>query len=196
MCVCVSKKGDIFIDWSLWSVVGSIILSKLWFEHGLSSNQIRTNDVRNVVLLVVDSSSIHHYIFWVWPMLFPCLLNFGTPSIWKPGWIVVELIDNISILSMILLSIKLVLETFISIIFVSRSWSICLDEEDTSSNSHALDVSCRREFEKVCFASSGIIPSQLCMCEVFYGLLDWSSSSHMNSVAPRATNWFVQGEES
>ena len=27
-------------------------------------NQVRTNDVRNVVLLVVDPSSIHHYIFW------------------------------------------------------------------------------------------------------------------------------------
>ena len=62
--VYVLKKDDIFIDWSSWSVVGSIILSKLWFECGLSSNQVRTNDVRNVVLLVVDPSSIHHYIFW------------------------------------------------------------------------------------------------------------------------------------
>ena len=26
--------------------------------------KIRTNDFRNVVLLVVDPSSIHHYIFW------------------------------------------------------------------------------------------------------------------------------------
>ena len=34
-------------------------------EYGLSSNQTRTNDIRNVVLLVVDPSSIHHYIFWV-----------------------------------------------------------------------------------------------------------------------------------
>ena len=40
------------------------------FEYGLSSSsQIRTNDVHNVVLPVVDPSSIHHYIFWVWPML-------------------------------------------------------------------------------------------------------------------------------
>ena len=37
---------------------------QLWFEYGLSSNQISTNDVRNVVLLVVDPLSIHHYIFW------------------------------------------------------------------------------------------------------------------------------------
>ena len=33
----------------------------------------------------------------------------------------------------------------------------------TYSNSCALDASCRREFEKVCFASSGIIPSQSCI---------------------------------
>ena len=41
-----------------------IVLPKLLFENGLSSNQIRTDDIRNVVLLVVDSSSIHHYIVW------------------------------------------------------------------------------------------------------------------------------------
>ena len=58
------KKDDIFIDWSLWSVAGPIVLSILWFECGLSSNQISTNDARNVVLLVVDPSSIYHYIFW------------------------------------------------------------------------------------------------------------------------------------
>ena len=64
VCWCVFKKDDIFIGWSSWSIAGSIILSNLWFEYGLSSNQTRTNDIRNVVLHVVDSSSIHHYIFW------------------------------------------------------------------------------------------------------------------------------------
>ena len=64
MCVCVLKIDGIFIDWSLWSVVEPIVLSKPWFEYGLSSNQVKTNDIHNVVLLVVDSSSIHHYIFW------------------------------------------------------------------------------------------------------------------------------------
>ena len=112
------KKDDIFIDWSLWSVAGPIVLSILWFECGLSSNQISTNDARNVVLLVVDPSSIHHYIFWVWPMLSPCSLNYGIPFKRKPRWIVVEPIDNILISSMILLDIKLVLETFESIIFM------------------------------------------------------------------------------
>ena len=58
------KKDDIFINWSSWSIVGAIVLSNLWFEYGLSSNQIRANNVCNVVLLVVDPSSIHHYIFW------------------------------------------------------------------------------------------------------------------------------------
>ena len=62
--VCVLKKDDIFTNWSSWSVVGSIVLSKLWLEYGLSSSQIRTNDVCNVVLLVVDPSRIHHYILW------------------------------------------------------------------------------------------------------------------------------------
>lgn len=38
-------------------------------------------------------------------------------------------------------------------------------EEVTSSNSCAFGASCRREFEKDCFVSSGTIPSQLCMCE-------------------------------
>ena len=62
--VCVLKKDDIFIDWSTWSIVGAIVLPILWFECGPSSSQTRTNDIRNVVLLVVDPSSIHHYIFW------------------------------------------------------------------------------------------------------------------------------------
>ena len=61
------------------------------------------------------------------------------------------------------LNIQLVLETLISIIFMFRSWSICWMKEVTSSNSRAFDVSCRREFEKACFASSGIIPSQSCI---------------------------------
>ena len=111
------KKDDIFIDWSLWSVAGSIVLSILWFECGLSSNQISTNDARNVVLFVVDPSSIHHYIFGLTNAI-PCSLNYGIPFKRKPRWIVVEPIDNILISSMILLDIKLVLETFESIFFM------------------------------------------------------------------------------
>ena len=125
--MCVEERW--YLHWLiLVSIVGPIFLPHLWFEYGLSSNQIRTNDIRNVVLLVVVSSSIHHYIFWVWPMLSPCSHNCGTPLIWKPGWIVVESMSNIFILSIILLNIKLVLETYICIIFVFRSWSICSDE--------------------------------------------------------------------
>ena len=116
--MCVLKEDDISVDWSSWSVVGSIALSKLWLEYGLSSSQIRTNDVRNVVLLVVDPSSIHHYIFWVWSMLSPCSHDGGSPVIWKFWWVVVEPIDNILISSMMLLNIKLVLETFESIFFM------------------------------------------------------------------------------
>ena len=111
------KKDDIFIDWSLWSVDGSIVLSILWFECGLLSNQISTNDAHNVVLLVVDPSSIHHYIFGLTNAI-TCSLNYGIPFKRKPRWIVVEPIDNILISSMILLDIKLVLETFESIFFM------------------------------------------------------------------------------
>ena len=43
-------------------------------------------------------------------------------------------------------------------------------KEVTSSHSCAFDASCRRECERVSFASSGIIPNQSCMCKVFCGL--------------------------
>ena len=45
----------------------------------------------------------------------------------------------------------------------------------------------------ICFF--GIIPSQSCKCEVFYCLIDWSSSLHMYLLAHQATDWFVQGKE-
>ena len=86
-------------------------------ECGLSSNQISTNDSRNVVLLVVDPSSIHPYIFGLTNAI-TCSLNYGIPFKRKPRWIVVEPIDNILIPSMMLLNIKLVLETFESIFFM------------------------------------------------------------------------------
>ena len=173
------KKDDIFIDWSLWSVAGPIVLSILWFECGLSSNQVRTNDARNVVFLVVDPSSIHHYIFWVWPMLSPCSHDGGSPVIWKFRWVVVESIDNILISSMMLLNIKLVLETFESIFFMLAHEVLVWWKEWLPLIHVHFDVSCRREFEKVCFCSFGIIPSRSCTCEEFCGLLDWSSSFHM-----------------
>ena len=133
LCVCVLKKDDIFIDWSLWSVVGSIILNNLWFEHGLWSSQIRTNDIRNFVLLVVDSSSIHHYTLWVWPMLSPCSHDGGSPVVWKFRWVAVEPISSIVSPPWFMLNIKLVLETFVSIIFMSRLWNTCLVQEVTLS---------------------------------------------------------------
>ena len=61
-------------------------------------------------------------------MLSPCSHDGGSPVIWKFRWVAVEPIDNISSCPWFMLNIQLVLETSISIIFVSRSWSICLDE--------------------------------------------------------------------
>ena len=45
---------------SLWTY--HLIQPLIWLWAIL--NQVRTNDARNVVLFVVEPSSIHHYIFW------------------------------------------------------------------------------------------------------------------------------------
>ena len=96
------------------------LLSYQSFDLSVGYRQIKSVPTMLVMLsyFVVDPSSIHHYIFWVWPMLSPCSLNYGIPFKRKPRWIVVEPIDNILISSMILLNIKLVLETFESIFFM------------------------------------------------------------------------------
>ena len=147
------KKDNIFIDWPWWSVNGPIVLSNLWFEYGLSSNQIRTNDIHNVVLLVVDPSSIYHYIFWSdqyyhrvhmmvevqWYGNSDELLLSPSVAFCLPPWI--------------MLNINLVLKTCVSI-------SSCIVHEAyvwmrvvTSPNSCASDASCRHEFEEDCFVS-------------------------------------------
>ena len=196
MCVCVLKKDDISIDWSSWSVVGSIALSKLWLEYGLSSSQIRINNVRNVVLLLVDPSSIHHYIFWVWPILSPCSHDGGSPVIWKFRWVVVEPISSILSSPWLMSNIKLVLETCASISSCSVHEVSVWMKEVTSSVSRAIDASCRREFEKDCFCFLWNLPKLVThMCEVLYGLIGWPPPFYMCFLAHQATNWFVQGEE-
>ena len=123
MCV---EESWYFIDWPSWSVNGPIILSNLWLEYGLSSNQTRTNDIRNVVLLVVDPSSIHHYIFgltntitvftWWWKssdMEIPMSCCWAHQQHFVSPMIHVEHQPSV--------------ENFISNAFVFRSWSLCLD---------------------------------------------------------------------
>ena len=193
--MCALKKDDISIGWSSWSVVGPIILSNLWFDYGISSNQIRTNDVRNVVLLVVDSSSIHHYIFWsdqcyhrvhlivefhLYGSLDGLLMSPSTTSLSPPwfGW-----------------TSKLALETFESIFLVLAHEVYVLMEEVTSSSSRAYDASCRRELEKVCFASSGIIPSQSCIRAKYSLVWRLATFNLYESLAQQATDWFVQEKE-
>ena len=61
--MCVLKKVDISSTDPRDQLMDLSSYSNFLFEYGLSSNQIRTDDIRNVVLLVVGSSSIHHYIF-------------------------------------------------------------------------------------------------------------------------------------
>ena len=168
--MCVLKKDDISIDWSSWSVVGSIALSKLWLEYGLSSNQIRTNDIRNVVLLVVVSSSIHHYILWVRPMLSLVHIIMEVHLHWNFDKLLLSPSATFLSSPWLVLNIKLVLGTCVSIFFVLPHEGYVWMEEVTSSDSRAFGASCRREFEKVSFASYGIIPSQSCTCEESCGL--------------------------
>ena len=105
------------------------LLSCQNFDLSVGYSQIKSEPTMFVMLsyswFLLEHTPL--YIL-VWPMLSPCSPNYGIPFIWKPRWIVVEPIDNILISSMILLNIKLVLETFVSIIFVFRSWRICLDK--------------------------------------------------------------------
>ena len=144
---------------------------------------------------MVDSSSIHHYIFWsdqcyhrvhlivefhLYGSLDGLLLSPSTTSLSPPwfGW-----------------TSKLALETFESIFLVLAHEVYVLMEEVTSSSSRAYDASCRRELEKVCFASSGIIPSQSCI-RAKYSLV-WRLATFIlyESLAHQATDWFVQGKE-
>ena len=171
--MCVEER------WSSWSIVGSIVLSKIWLEYGLSSSHIKTNDVRNVVLLVVDPSSIHHYIFWVWPILSHCSHNGGSPVIWKFRWVAVEPISNILSPHDPCETLKLALETFVSIIFVPDheeyvGWKKWLPLVHV----HLKQVAAVN-LRKFVYASLGTIPSQSCMCEVCYGLTGSQPSFHM-----------------
>ena len=144
------KKDDIFIDWSSWSVVGSIVLSKLCFECGLSSNQTRTNDVRNVVLLMdfpraytITSFSLTNAITvftWRWKssdMEIPMSCCWAHQQHFVSPMIHVEHQPSAG--------------NFVSNAFVFHYEAYAWMEEVTSSNSCALGVSCRHEFEKGLF---------------------------------------------
>ena len=166
------KKDDIFIDWSSWPVVGPIVLPKLWFECGLSPHQNRTNDVRNVVLLALNPSSIHHYIsgsdqfyhlvhiiveFYLYGNLDKLLLSPLTTFSSSP-WFVS--------------SIQLVLETFKALPHVPFmrymfGWKKWLPRIHV----HLVQVVAVSS-RKIGFVSSGTIPSQLCMCECILWIVD------------------------
>ena len=175
------------ISWWTYCLINPLI------EYGLSSNQIRTNDIRNVVLLVVFPRT-YTIIFFGLTNAITWSHNYGIPSSWKPGWIVVESISNTATFSMTRVEHPASIGNFISIIFVFRSWSICWMKEVTYSNSCALDASCRREFEKVCFASSGIIPSQSCIRAKYSVVRRLATFVLYVFLAHQATDWFVLGE--
>ena len=178
VCVCVLKKDDIFIDWSLWSVAGPIVLSIPWLSVGY--RQIKSEPTMFVMLsyswLSLERTPLY---LLVWPMLSLCSHDGGSPVIWKSRWVTVVPISSILSPPWFMLNINLVLETFISIIFMFHLWRICWMKELTFFDSCAFGASCRREFEKDCFISSGTIPSQSCMCEVCYGLTGSQPSFHM-----------------
>ena len=68
-------------------------------------------------------------------------------------------------------------------------------KEVTSSYTRAFGESCRRGFEKVSFASSGIIPSQSCTHAKYSVVWRLATFIPYVSRAHQATDWFVQGEE-
>ena len=122
----------------------------LWLSMGY--HQIKSEPTIFVMLStlgwLLEHTPLH---LLVWPILSPCSHDGGSPVIWKFRWVVVEPISSILSPPWFMLNINLVLETFIGIFFMPRSWSICWMKEVTSFDSRAFDVSCRREFEEVCF---------------------------------------------
>ena len=116
MCVCWRKMIS-----SLIGPCGQLLdlLSYQSFDLSVGYRQIKSEPTIFVMLsyswLIPRAYTI---ISLVWPMLSPCSLNYGIPFKRKPGWVVVEPIGNILISSMMLLNIKLVLETFESIFFM------------------------------------------------------------------------------
>ena len=64
----------------------------------------------------------------------------------------------------------------------------------TSSYTRAFGESCRREFEKVSSASSGIIPSQSYTCAKYSVVWRLATFILYVSLAHQATDWFVQGK--
>ena len=93
---------------------------------------------------------------------------------------------------MILFDMKLVLETCVRIYSCFVHEAYVWMKEVTTSDSRAFGESCRREFEKVSFASSGIIPSYHAWSILWFDRLiifiPYASLAH------QATNWFVLGE--
>ena len=192
--MCVLKNVDIFIDWPSWSVNGPIILSNLWFGCGLSSNQVRTNDARNVVLFVVDPSSIHHYIFW-------------SDQCYHLVHLVVEFHFMVILINCCwahrqhpyplhdFFGHQAGVGNFCKHYFVIHWWTYVWMKGVTSSNSCAFGASCRRGFEKVNVASYGIIPSQSCIRAKYSVVWRLATFIPYVSRAHQATDWFVQGEE-
>ena len=81
---------------------------------------------------------------------------------------------------MILLNIKLVLETFESISFILSHEGYVWMKEVTFFNSRAIDGSCRHEFEKACCCFLWNHPKLVMhMYEVLYGLVGWPPPFYM-----------------
>ena len=165
MCVCWRKMISSSIG-PCEQLLDLLSYPNLWLSMGY--RQIKSEPTMFVMLsyswFFLEHTPLH---LLVWPMLSPCSHSYGIPSPREAGWIVVEPIDNILVLSIILLNIKVVLETFESIFFILSHEGYVWTKEVSPSNSCALDASFHHEFEKACFTSSGIIPSQSCTCEVF-----------------------------
>ena len=118
MCVCVCWRK--MISSSIGpcdQLLDLLSYSNLWLSMGY--RQIKSEPTI-FVMMSYSWFFLEHTPFYLLDLTnaITCLLNYGISFKRKPGWIVVEPIDNVLIFSMILLNIKLVLETFEDIFFM------------------------------------------------------------------------------
>ena len=192
--MCVEERW--YLHWLILVVHCWIYCLTQTFDLSMGYRQIkiRTNDIRNIVLLVVVPRAY-------------TIISFGSDQCYNLVHIIVEfhLYGNLDELLLrpsatflsppwFVLNIPLVLETSKSIIFMSRSWSICWMKEVTFSDSRAFGASCRHEFETDCFCFLCNHPKSVMHVRSMLWFDRLATSILYVSLAHQATDWFVQGK--
>ena len=129
-----------------------------------------------------------------WPMLSLVHIIVEFHPYGKFRWLVVEPISSILSHPCFVLNIQLVLETFISIIFMSRAWSICSDER--SDLLKVMGIWCKLPpwiWESQCCLLWNHLKSVMHVLSMLW--FDRLATSILFvSLAHLATDWFVQGK--